>query len=159
MASMGEGNSAQQQRAQVVTVVLLLLLAAMTLVFSRVIFSTYFNDGVVVIEDKRFAVTVADDPQERAQGLSGRSKLGKDQGMLFVFNSPDYYCFWMEDMNFPIDIIWVNEARSVIDVQSDVAPDSYPQSFCPSEPAQYVIELNQEVAEENNISRGSKVQF
>jgi len=59
-------------------------------------------------------VELADTPEKRAQGLSGKKELNHDRGILFVFDKSDAYSFWMKDMNFPIDIIWLDEAKKVI---------------------------------------------
>src|SRR3972149_4363578 len=72
---------------------------------------------------------IAGTPAERTRGLSGRECIGKNQGMLFVFDKPDYYPFWMKNMRFPIDIIWIDASKKVVYVKSNVAPSSYPQTF------------------------------
>lgn len=98
-------------------------------------------------------------PEDVKKGLSGRESLSQDMGMLFTFENPGKHCFWMKDMQFPIDIIWVNEAKKVISVQENVQPDTYPDSFCPSEPAKYVIEVNSGLSRRAYLSPGSQLQF
>lgn len=93
------------------------------------------------------------------KGLSGRSSLQRDQGMLFVFEKPGKYCFWMKDMNFPIDIIWINESKKVVTVKENVKPESYPDSFCPSESARYVIEVNAGRSRVMQIFENSRLSF
>lgn len=90
-------------------------------------------------------IEVADTPAEQEQGLSGRMSL--DGGMLFVFQSPDRYGFWMKDMAFPIDIVWMDAERRVIAVDANVSPDSYPKTYYPPSDAMYVLELNAGQAE------------
>lgn len=85
---------------------------------------------------------IADTDKKRQQGLSGRKYLAKDQGMLFVFDRPDYYGFWMKEMNFPIDLIWLNQDWKVVGINKDLRPDSYPQVFYPPSEVLYVLEIN-----------------
>lgn len=98
-------------------------------------------------------------PEKLQKGLSDRQSLPQDQGMLFIFNSAGKECFWMKDMNFPLDIIWLNSDKRVVTIKENVAPETYPESFCPDAPAQYVIEVNAGVAKKSNITIGSQLQF
>src|SRR3989344_7332267 len=61
----------------------------------------------VKIAGQEVKVELALTPEEQTQGFSGRSGLGENEGMLFVFDTPGKYGFWMKDMLFPIDIIWL----------------------------------------------------
>ncbi|MCA9327149.1 DUF192 domain-containing protein [Candidatus Saccharibacteria bacterium] len=79
---------------------------------------------------------------EQEQGLGGRDSMDTDKGMIFVFEKPAVECFWMKDMQFPLDIIWLNELKRVVHIEANVSPDTYPKQYCPSEQARYVIELN-----------------
>jgi uncharacterized membrane protein (UPF0127 family) len=60
-----------------------------------------------------FEVDVADTPQQRGQGLSGRPELAAGTGMLFVYDDPGVRRFWMYDMRFPIDLTWIGDGRVV----------------------------------------------
>jgi len=85
-------------------------------------------------------VEIAETSDAHVKGLSGRSKLTDGTGMLFIFDHPDLYGFWMPDMKFPIDIIWFGDDWHIVDIASDVSPDSYPKVFVPKAKAQYVLE-------------------
>src|SRR3989344_5288383 len=61
--------------------------------------------GVSLVTD------VADTPELRQLGLSGKKSLEKDSGMLFVFDTTGIYGFWMKEMAFPIDVIWIDEKK------------------------------------------------
>jgi len=61
----------------------------------------------VKIGQAEFSVDIADTGALREQGLSGRASLPENSGMFFVFPSLGNYGFWMKDMNFPIDIVWI----------------------------------------------------
>jgi uncharacterized membrane protein (UPF0127 family) len=92
----------------------------------------------------------------REKGLSGRAELGRDEGMLFVFEKSGYYGFWMKDMNFSIDIVWISEDKEVVDISEDLAPETYPDISYPREEVKYVLELPAGYIESHNVSLGDK---
>lgn len=98
-------------------------------------------------------------PEDLQRGLSGRQSLAQDRGMLFVFDAASKHCFWMKDMHFPLDMIWLDDTKTVVHVEKNVAPDTYPNSFCPDKSAQYVLEVNAGVTDTARITRGSQLQF
>jgi|SRR3989338_4612398 len=104
-------------------------------------------------------VEVVDTKEKRDKGLSGRERLPKGEGMLFVFEEPNFYTFWMPDMRFAIDIIWISSEKRVVDITPGVPPDSYPQLFSPEEPAQYVLEVPAGVVMKEGWGVGDSVQF
>ncbi len=81
-------------------------------------------------------------PTQRERGLSGRDSIRDDQGMIFIFENEDEHCFWMKDMRFSIDIVWLDADKKIIYKRGSVSPSTYPESFCPDMPAKYVIEVN-----------------
>lgn len=109
----------------------------------------------LLIPDVR--LIVSDNEATRSQGLGGRLSLSADEGMIFVFDESKKYSFWMKDMNFPIDIIWVDEDFEVVHIASDVSPETYPRLFTPILPARYVIELSAGQAVKAGIVVGSKL--
>ena len=102
---------------------------------------------------------VADTEEARVQGLSYRPELGDENSMLFVFDSPGYYPFWMKDMNFPIDIIWIGENMRVVHIKENASPSSYPLVFEPGKPAKYVLETTAGFSSRNDLEVGDKVKF
>lgn len=100
-------------------------------------------------------VELATTDAERSQGLSGRTSLPEGKGMFFVFDSPGNWGIWMKDMHFPIDIIWADQNGEVITVVENATPESYPKSFYPSVPAQYVLEVPAGFAKAHAIAEGS----
>lgn len=112
------------------------------------------------INGRNFSLEVANTPQAQELGLGKRTSLAANHGMLFVFSgTPVVQCFWMKDMHFPLDIIWVDTNKRVVHVEPDVSPDTYPKNFCPSKPAEYVIELNAGAAETAGIHDGETLRF
>jgi hypothetical protein len=113
----------------------------------------------IVINGKSFGVEVADTPQKRTQGLSGRASLPADSGMLFVFDKPDAYEFWMEGMLFGLDFIWIN-GDQVVDLTSDVpAPlNGTPlKTIKPKTAVDKVIEVSAGMIASGEIKIGDKV--
>lgn len=106
---------------------------------------------------KMFDAEVADTNELRQKGLSGRKSLDADKAMLFTFDAPDYYGFWMKNMKFPIDIIWLDAARKIIYMEKDVRPESYPEGFRPDKKASYVIEFSAGIADELGLRLGDTV--
>lgn len=107
---------------------------------------------------------VVDTPQARAKGLSGRSELDDDEGMLFIFDHSGKYGFWMKDMKFSIDIVWINEEGTVVHIERHASPESYfdhdpPQTFVNEPDAKYVLELADGNAEKYGLYLGTKVVF
>lgn len=102
---------------------------------------------------------VASTSVDRSRGLSGRASLPPDTGMLFVFPSSGTHGFWMKDMLFSIDIIWVDEEKRVVSLLRDVSPETYPEVFLPKTPARYVLELDSGGADEWGIATGTQLVF
>ena len=94
---------------------------------------------------------------ERAQGLSGRANLPQQTGLLFIFPYADRYNFWMKDMHFPIDIIWIDADRRVVGIEQNVEPDSYPQTFSPGVAVPYVLEVNAGFAQTYGVRVGDSL--
>ena len=102
-------------------------------------------------------VEVADTPELLALGLSYRKSLEDNVGMLFVFDSPRIPGFWMKEMNFPIDIIWINSNGEILEITENALPESYPQIFRPENEVSYVLEVNSGFVQKNNITAGNVV--
>ena len=115
----------------------------------------------VTIGSAKIFAEIARDEAALRKGLSGRIRLGPDQGMLFVFPKPERYRFWMPDMHFPIDIIWIVDGK-IIGIHHSVPPESNPASprfYRPPKPAQYVLEVNAGFAKNKNVKAGDSVTF
>jgi uncharacterized membrane protein (UPF0127 family) len=99
---------------------------------------------------------IADTPEALHRGLSGRNSLAEDHGLLFVFPTPDRYGFWMPDMHFAIDIIWLDDKLRVVYIKNDATPDTYPEVFKPDTPARYVLEVPAGYAASHGIVVGTQ---
>jgi len=138
-------------------ILVIILLAAFAFLIREYGFDLGGSDVFeVILKGEKFMVEAADTPAERMQGLSGRSVLSVNEGMLFTFDKPDAHGFWMKDMKFPIDIIWISN-NEVIYVSSNLNPDSYPTIFSPPEPVSQVLEVKAGTAFRLNVVEGDKV--
>lgn len=111
----------------------------------------------IKINEAEFLVQIADEPHEHQRGLSGRDSLGENEGMLFVFEKPDFHSFWMKDMKFSIDIVWIDENLKVIGVEPELSPQSFPKTFAPPRPVSYVLEISGGRAREKGIQVGNLI--
>lgn len=115
------------------------------------------HDKELKINGKTIYVQAANTPESQQQGLSGKSCIAKNEGMLFHFDTPNYYQFWMKDMKFSIDIIWLDTQNQVVTVIPGVEPSTYPETFTNRVPAVNVIELTAGQAPALNIKVGDQV--
>jgi uncharacterized membrane protein (UPF0127 family) len=92
---------------------------------------------------------------DRARGLMDRDTLGDNEGMFFVFDTDDRYAFWMKDMNFPIDIIWLDSEMTVVDVETAQPCIENCPGYTPDSPARHVLEVPAGFAAAHGISAGS----
>ncbi|MEK7564821.1 MAG: DUF192 domain-containing protein [Patescibacteria group bacterium] len=116
---------------------------------------------LVTINKLEIPVEVMRTEAEVQKGLSGRPYLDQDKGMLFIFAKSDIYRFWMPDMHFPIDIIWINN-NQVVDISKNVPTDFdpvKPKFYSPSKKANYVLEVNAGFSKKNNIKIGDPFNF
>lgn len=109
------------------------------------------------IGDQTFRIEIADTQALRTKGLSDRETLAPVDGLLFIFEDPGDYGFWMKDMLFPIDIIWISSDYEIVDISTDVQPESFPEVFHASAPVQYVLETEVGFANAHGIALGDKV--
>ena len=124
----------------------------------------YRKDGSVMINGQTFETEIAKNSAEFEKGLGGRPCILDNQAMLFGFTKPGQYKFWMKDMNFPIDILWINSVHRVAAIEIDVQPSTYHSQnpyFIndPQHPAQYVLEINANQSKKLNIKLGTSVSF
>lgn len=111
------------------------------------------------IGETDFLASVAVTPEEREQGLSNTSELPAGVVKLFVFDFSDEWGIWMKDMNYPIDIIWLNEEKRVVHVEHQIPPESYPMVFRSLLPALYVIEVSAGLATTMGLVLDDKIEF
>lgn len=104
-----------------------------------------------------FYFEIADTPEARQQGLSGRADIPHRYGMLFVFPEPGFHRFWMREMLVPIDILWIEEDGTVAGIEAAVAPETYPDTFSPPIPVTYVLEMRAGESAALGVSVGDRL--
>ncbi len=110
----------------------------------------------IKISSAKLNVDLAITPAEMSKGLSGRESLTENEGMLFIFPAETIPSFWMKEMKFAIDIIWLDEKGRVVGIEHNLQPDSYPKLFSPSQPIKYVLEVKAGWAKKHSIKLGDK---
>jgi uncharacterized membrane protein (UPF0127 family) len=107
-----------------------------------------------------FSLWLADTDAERVQGLSDVASLPKNGGLLMKFDSSAPHGIWMKDMNFPLDIIWLDEQKKVIYTVLNAQPEEVAATvYAPKEPALYVIELPMGSVKKSGIKTGDTAEF
>lgn len=119
---------------------------------SPVIDSKLENQALVYIGDLQIPVSIADSSEEQEQGLSGTASLDAGTGKLFIFNTSGRYGFWMKDMKYSLDIVWIDQDFKIIAIDKDISPESYPKIFYPPSDVKYVLELNAGFSTEHDLS-------
>jgi uncharacterized membrane protein (UPF0127 family) len=109
----------------------------------------------VTIKGKVFQLETALTEEEHARGLMLRPQMAADHGMLFVFDTPDTYSFWMHNTLIPLDIIFLDGSGKVVDIHTRKALDE--TGMPPRSPALFVIELNAGAAKEVGLTVGDVV--
>ena len=106
---------------------------------------------------------LADTAKRRAEGLMFREHLDKNRGMLFTFGEAQPWTFWMKNTKIPLDIIWMNEKKQIIHIESNVPictrTDDGCRQYQPNDPALYVLELGGGMAEQFKLQKGSTLRF
>jgi hypothetical protein len=113
------------------------------------------------LRDQQLHVLVANTVNHQIKGLGGRKDLGEYDGMIFIYNSYSRLGFLMRDMRFPIDIIWLKDAK-VVDFVQKVQPEPGVkeidlQRYYPRTEANAVLELSAGWAEKNGLKIGDQL--
>lgn len=160
---------------KIIIVYIILIVAVLALAFFRGRFFNFFgkknsvnsssraSTATAVINGKTFNLMLAKSEQEQTTGLSGRASLNANSGMLFIFNTPGQYKFWMKDMKFPLDIIFINENKVVDIAENAPIPtttnlNQLPR-YQPKEAANKVLEINAGLSKKYNIKTGDTILF
>jgi len=112
------------------------------------------SDSVIFSIDMELATS----EEEHARGLMFRKQMDENKGMLFIFPDEDWRSFWMRNTLIPLDIIYVNAKREIINICKNA--ETMNDHSLPSEaPAMYVIEINAGLSDKYGIGKGTKVNF
>ncbi|MCB1584055.1 MAG: DUF192 domain-containing protein [Marinicella sp.] len=121
------------------------------------------NQHKVTINDISFQVELADDDNERALGLMYREQMGDNQGMLFIFPDSQPRAFWMQNTLIPLDILYFDHNRKLINVSGNTPPCKNTTTRCPNypskKPAKYVLEINAGLSQKHGFKPGDEITF
>jgi len=109
------------------------------------------------VHGKSYRLTAVASYDAQVKGLSGTDRLADNAGMLFWYDETAERCFWMKDMRYSLDIIWLDAQKKVVHVEPELAPNTYPNTYCAQ--ARYVIELNAGQAAGSGITKGQVLSF
>ena len=115
-----------------------------------------YEQKSIKIGKNEYQLYVADSEQKRLKGLSGVTEMPHNQGMLFIFDTPNTFGFWMKDMNFSLDFVYIRKNK-VTELKEDISPGTFPQIFYPVYQADAVIELNAGQIQQSGVHIGDSV--
>jgi len=144
-------KNARKYALIVAVVAALSLIAGGTYVFMQL------HAPTVRISGKTFKADYRRTEAERQKGLSGRANYSANRVMVFEFDTSAQHCFWMKDMKFNIDMVWLDGSKHVTALEENVSPSSFPQEYCHD--GQYVLEFTAGTARGSNIYVGDQVIF
>ena len=116
----------------------------------------------VTVNNFDLTVYLAMNNKQIIKGLVIKNQLKENEGMLFVYQLPAKYRFSMRGMKFPIDIIWLDNARKVIHIEHSLEPcpsDIDCPEFIPSAAALYVLETIAGFSKRHDVNIGTQIHF
>jgi uncharacterized membrane protein (UPF0127 family) len=111
-------------------------------------------------DGRSVTLEIASTPTQRSLGLMFRPSLANDHGMLFLFPEPDRLGIWMKNMLIPLDILWLDDHKRIIHIETNVPPCSHEPCliYQPDIPARYVIELASGTVTQAGLQQGLTLQ-
>lgn len=115
-----------------------------------------FDSVNLKIKDVDYKLEVAKSMSQKSTGLSNRTNLCSNCGMIFVFSQEGSLPFWMKDTLIPLDMIWINSKGEVVDIKN-VSKTKSLDIIQNSAPAKFVIELNLNETQKINLKIGDTI--
>ena len=116
--------------------------------------------ALVSVGGAKIMAILSTTPDSQSKGLAIKDYLNENEGMLFVFDSPQKYSFWMKDMKFPIDIIWINSTGQIVHIEKNLPPCVLLlpcPSYAPNDNSMYVLEVVSNFTNKYDVSVGDPV--
>jgi uncharacterized membrane protein (UPF0127 family) len=119
---------------------------------------------VTLPNGKTIRAEVMMNPVDMSRGMMFRDSLDPDRGMLFIHGGAGRYPYWMYQVKIPLDIIWMNKDRKVVEISANTPPcPSQSAKECPNfgghENAMYILELGGGQAGKNGVQVGAAINF
>jgi len=116
--------------------------------------------ALVTVGGVNLITSLSTTPDAQSKGLAIRDSLNENEGMLFIFETPQKYSFWMKDMKFPIDIIWINQDGKIVHIEKNLPPCVFLlpcPSYAPKDDSLYVLEVVSNFTNKFDINVGDPV--
>ena len=153
--------------------IIIVLMLVVSFVFWRIRKNETDSGSTLTVGNHTFLVEIADTDELREKGLSRRESLGENEGMLFIFPTKSLPGFWMKNMNFPLDFLWISDDK-IVDITENVQPsdgggtsnvpaesdggaDANLKSYFPEKPVNMVLEINGGLVQKLGIREGDTV--
>jgi len=118
------------------------------------------NSQTVRLGSHSFQATILRTDIDRQRGLSGSKNLPTNRAIVFDFEADSKWGIWMKDMNYPIDIVWVDAHHKIVHIVQNAQPSSYPETiFRPDTDSRYVIELASGTIKNTGVKKGDSITF
>lgn len=137
-------------------IVIIIIAGILWMLQQRTVIKTY------QVGEHEVQLEVTQNAKDRIKGLSGRESIGKADGLIFIYTTPGRHGIWMKEMLFPIDIVWVGDAK-IVDIAPSVQPPEFetPENeldvYYPRLDANMIIEFEAGFAEEHGLKIGDPV--
>ena len=113
----------------------------------------------VAPDGHQFRLELARTPQERALGYMYRSRVGPDEGMLFLFEQSGFHSIWMKNCLVGLDVVWLSDDFHVVHLERSVPPckaDPCP-GYPPMVKARYILEIGAGMAKKSRLNVGDEI--
>lgn len=119
------------------------------------------TNGKVTINKTTFDVEIVKTDKDKEIGLTKYPSIAQNQGMLFLFDTPGFYVFWMKNMKFPIDLIFIHDTTVVSLVENATPPekDANITTYSPDSSSDKVLEINAGLIKKYNIHKGDQIKL
>lgn len=125
---------------------------ALVYLWVRYFAKSIINSDKVCHENKCFIVEIANTDEERQLGLMNRESMASDKWMLFIFEEQKKHIFWMKNTLIPLDMVRIDSKENIVDIQTaQPCVSKVCETYVPKWDATYVLEINEWLAEKNNI--------
>ncbi len=130
---------------------------------SKTALDEYYTQVVTLPNGKEIRAEVMTDRTDMMRGMMFRDSLAPDRGMLFIHDRPDRHTYWMYQVRIPLDIVWMDGNRRIVEISANTPPCKSQASKCPQyggkEMSQYVLELAGSVAAQHGLRLGDRLAF
>lgn len=116
-----------------------------------------YETAKIRLGPEEFEFEIADTPKKQIRGLMFRESLERNKGMLFIFNQPTRAAFWMKNVKFPLDIIFLSEKGEIQEIWRNMQPCTICVAQMPEQKAKYVLEIKGGLSDHLNLSIGQKI--